>query len=200
MADGSRREDAAAVDPGAGLAGRSGCARGRVPVAYGVGALGCRSGIVCARRDYAGNVAGSGGDPGAARPSRPDRAGPFPAERVRCRRDLSRWATVRIHRPGGRPCPSPGSARPELDRNGRHAGHGGPVAAVLVTRQPVGRVHRRQHRAAADGARHRRTSTDARRNGRFCRRHVGARRHPVWAPRQKCSRTHLSRRGYGRAG
>ena len=57
------------------------------------------------------HVAGTGGDAGAAGPFRPDPAGPFPAERVRLRRDLAGWATVRIQRPGGRPSPSPGSAR-----------------------------------------------------------------------------------------
>ena len=35
--------------------------------------------------------------------------------------------------------------------------------------------------------------------GRYGRRHVGARRHPVRARRKK-RRAHLSRRGYGRAG
>ena len=74
-------------------------------------------------------------------------------------RDLSRWATVRIQRPGGRPSPSPGSARAELDRNGRHAGHGGPCATVLVTRQPVGWVPRCENWTAPERPGHRRTST-----------------------------------------
>ena len=52
------------------------------PEANGVGAVGRRSGIGRARGDHAGNVAGSGGDPGAARPSRPDCSTAFPAEPV----------------------------------------------------------------------------------------------------------------------
>ena len=116
------------------------------------------------------------------------------------RRDLSRWATVRIQRPGGRPSPSPGSARSELDRNGRHAGHGGPVAAVLVTRQPVGRVHRRPHRAAAKGPRHRRTRTDARRNGQLWSAARGRPASSCSGPPKEAGRAHSSRRGYGRDG